>query len=80
MKIKVNLFSSVRTVCGFKEEDIILPDDYTVGMVLSDLAGRYPGLKSIENLLIAVNEEYCNEDELLCDGDILALFPPVSGG
>ncbi|HDX9579791.1 molybdopterin converting factor subunit 1 [Bacillus cytotoxicus] len=30
--------------------------------------------------MVAINEEYANEDDMIQDGDVVALIPPVSGG
>jgi sulfur-carrier protein len=30
--------------------------------------------------MVAINEEYANEDDKIKSGDIVALIPPVSGG
>lgn len=37
-------------------------------------------LDHIDNAMIAVNEEYAQEDTVLQTGDIVAFIPPVSGG
>ncbi|MCI0763792.1 molybdopterin converting factor subunit 1 [Bacillus sp. TL12] len=33
-----------------------------------------------EQIMIAINEEYANEDDKIQSGDVVALIPPVSGG
>lgn len=33
-----------------------------------------------EQMMVAVNEEYANEDDNIQTGDVVALIPPVSGG
>ncbi|HHY72504.1 MAG TPA: MoaD/ThiS family protein [Bacillus bacterium] len=35
---------------------------------------------SLQSVMVAVNEEYADDALELCDGDIVALIPPVSGG
>ncbi|PHE90088.1 molybdopterin converting factor subunit 1 [Bacillus toyonensis] len=31
-------------------------------------------------IMVAVNEEYANEDDIIQTGDVVAMIPPVSGG
>jgi molybdopterin converting factor small subunit len=30
--------------------------------------------------MVAINEEYANEEDTIQSGDVVALIPPVSGG
>lgn len=81
MKIKIKTFATIKESFGFDEKELIVSDGISVREVIRDLEMNYPSLKSIEGtLLYAVNEEYCPVETLLADGDILAIFPPVSGG
>ncbi|MFH0974813.1 MAG: MoaD/ThiS family protein [Spirochaetota bacterium] len=81
MKITVSAFSSVKTACGFTEEKFELNEKASVGDALKVLCGKYGNLSKMKGgLLFAVNDEYCDESRILKDGDILAVFPPVSGG
>jgi len=32
------------------------------------------------SIMISVNQEYVDRDQLLADGDEVAMIPPVSGG
>ena len=42
---------------------------------------KYCELKDLtDDLLFAVNEEYCTGNRILVHDDVLAIFPPVSGG
>ncbi|ERN52655.1 molybdopterin converting factor subunit 1 [Alkalihalophilus marmarensis] len=34
----------------------------------------------VDQSMIAVNEEYAEDTEILKDGDVIAFIPPVSGG
>lgn len=81
MKIKIKTFATIRETFGFDEKELIVSDGISVKEIVRDLEMTYPTLKNIAGLLLyAVNEEYCPVDTLLADGDILAIFPPVSGG
>ncbi|ALC53316.1 molybdopterin converting factor subunit 1 [Bacillus thuringiensis] len=31
-------------------------------------------------IMVAINEEYANEDDIIQVGDVVAMIPPVSGG
>lgn len=77
MKVKVKTFSYIEEKLGFNEKEITIHDSASVRDLLEHL-----GLNTskIEDILLALNEEYCTIDRVLKDGDILAIFPPTSGG
>ena len=53
----------------------------TVRDAVNHLRNAYPKAEPyLEQLQIAVNEEYCKPDRQLKEGDTLAFIPPVSGG
>ncbi|MDM5193392.1 molybdopterin converting factor subunit 1 [Bacillus hominis] len=33
-----------------------------------------------KEIMVAINEEYANEDDIVQTGDVVAMIPPVSGG
>lgn len=81
MKISVRTFASVSDICGFREREFVLADGGSVGGLLEVLVREHPGLAALKaNLLSAVNEEHSPETRILSDGDVVAFFPPVSGG
>ena len=81
MKIKIKVFASIRDICGFNEKELIVSDSIKVNDVVELFIKCNNELSAKkDNFLIAVNEEYCAMDMILQDGDILAIFPPVSGG
>jgi molybdopterin synthase sulfur carrier subunit len=81
MKIRIKAFATVKDICGFDEKDITINDDISVNEMLNLLEKDHPSLReSRGKLLYAINDEYVNEEVFLNDSDILAIFPPVSGG
>lgn len=81
MRIKIKVFASVRDICGFNEKELIVSDSIKVNEVLDlFIKGIQELSEKKDTLLIAVNEEYCGMDKILSDGDVMAVFPPVSGG
>jgi molybdopterin synthase sulfur carrier subunit len=81
MKIKIKTFASLKDIFGFSEKSFDLPENITAGQAVVELKKIYPDFNSYNGLLlIARNEEFCNEDQVLKDSDVIAVFPPVSGG
>ncbi|TAL30368.1 MAG: MoaD/ThiS family protein [Spirochaetes bacterium] len=81
MKITIKTFASLRDAAGFDEKEIIVPEGITIDEVVRRLSVSFEGLAARKgSLLYAVNEEYARPDTVLAEGDILAMFPPVSGG
>ena len=71
--VRVRLFAGLRERAGWSEREI---DAATVADVWGALElGDEPG-----GLLYAVNKTYAQRDQVLADGDEVALIPPVSGG
>ena len=66
----------LRERAGSSELTLDLPEGASVGDALAELRGLAEGLP----LVLAVNREYAPEDQVLDEGDELALVPPVSGG
>lgn len=77
--IKVLLFAGFEEAVGQRE--ITLDEDsLSVADLKKKLESDYQGLPSLENVMIAVNEEYVEEDSIIKANDTVAIIPPVSGG
>jgi len=80
MKINVKFFARYREALG--EGALSVEGKFsTVDDVRALLAAR-PGSDVLneQNLMCARNEELCQLDEPLADGDEVAFFPTVTGG
>ncbi len=81
IRVTVLYFGQAREAAGTGGEDISLPEASSVKALLRESAKAHRGLERMsETIRVAVNEELADEDELLADGDVVALLPPVAGG
>lgn len=74
MQITVKLFATFQ-IDRFKIQDREYPDGTSVEAVVLDL-----GLQDKKLGTALVNSLIVNLDQVLIDGDVLALFPMVAGG
>jgi len=83
MRVTVKLFANLKDVAGSDTLQFQLDDNNKVGDLLSELAKTVPALKAVletRKVFVALNQEMAGKDELLKDGDEVALLPPFSGG
>ena len=83
MLVKLRCFGSIRAQVDCEHEQLDLADGLSVGEVVASLSarsGKWRAALADDNLLTAVNLEFCSAEQLLRDGDELALMPPVTGG
>lgn len=79
--VTVLFFGAARDAVGQGEINFVLKGRPTAATALAELLEEFPDLKRFgRSLLFAVNQEYATADRQVCDGDELAVFPPVSGG
>jgi molybdopterin converting factor subunit 1 len=77
MRVAVRLFAGLRELAGTRATDIELQEGSTAADVWPALG---LGESGPPGLLVAVNKTYAARDQVLQDGDEVALIPPVSGG
>lgn len=81
MEITIKAFATVKDILGFEECELIVDSHASVKDIQKQLEQQHDQLGKIKTgLLYAVNEEYSSIDRILQPGDVLAIFPPVSGG
>jgi len=83
VKVKVRLFASFREAAGRSEMELELKDNSTLRDLIAVLDEIIPGLaERFERggALAAVNGAFAKPDRVLSEGDVVAVFPPVSGG
>ncbi len=88
MKVTVRYFARYRSLVGRSEEELEIPDGITVGELIEILKEKHPVLEGevfaedddLADVNVSRNGRYVRFDEVLRDGDTVAIFPPVSGG
>ncbi|MEP2667786.1 MAG: MoaD/ThiS family protein [Cyclobacteriaceae bacterium] len=79
MRYTLKTFGITRDILGGKEVPFEM-DGVKVAELKSELMIRFPEMKTLNSLLIAVNNAYAEDDLILTESDEIALIPPVSGG
>jgi molybdopterin converting factor small subunit len=79
MKVSVLFFGATADEAGTREVEIDFTENTKADEVFGEIVNRFPRLAN-HKLLFAVNQEYANGDEIVRDGDELAVFTAVSGG
>lgn len=82
IKVRLLFFGAARDVAGHEEIEYVLNAPASVSSAFTEIMEAYPALKEKfgRSLLFAVNQAYESADREVCEGDELAIFPPVSGG
>ena len=78
MQIKLLLFASYRDTVGTSEVTLELPAGSSALDAVMRLRDRHAGIP--ERPVVAINLDYSSLEDVLRDGDELALLPPVAGG
>src|SRR6266576_6990124 len=78
MRVRVLYFGVLKESLGRESEFVELAEPACV----ADLMARYQdkGAEWMRSIAVAVNQEYARREDVLRDGDEVALLPPVSGG
>jgi len=79
--VRVLFFGAARDAVGHEQIDLACGAGCTAGEALQKILSAHPALNRFgKSLLLAVNQEYADQNRELRNGDELAMFPPVSGG
>ena len=80
-RVQLKFFAMARERAGCSEMDLELVGSHRVSDLRAEIARRLPGLAPLmKNVLIAVNEEYADDEAQVMPGARIAVIPPVSGG
>ena len=81
MKVTVLYFAAVRELAGVSEEQVEMPPGACIGDLRPVVSARHPALTGrLDAVRIARNEVFAADGDVVTEGDVLALIPPVAGG
>jgi len=79
MKVQVLFFGATADATGKREIEIDLAEETKAENVFRGIVRDFPQLET-HSLLFTVNQEYASGEEIIRNGDELAVFTHVSGG
>lgn len=81
MRVTVRYFGIVADVTKQKDREVELPDESTIGDLLTHLAATQPGFAGIARQVRTVlNGQNSTKDDVLHDGDEIGLMRAIGGG
>ncbi len=81
MKITVLLFANLREKAGARQLTLDVSSDMCVRDLKNLLESQYPAISpALKTVLVAVNQEYAFDEDIIPADAEIGLFPPVSGG
>lgn len=79
MKVQVLFFGVTADETGEREIEFSLAENTNANQAFAQIVEKFPRLEN-HKLLYAINQEYASGDEVVKNGDELAIFTAVSGG
>jgi molybdopterin converting factor small subunit len=79
MVVQVLFFGATAAITGKRKQSIEMSDNEPARKVFERMLAAYPSLAS-HKLHFSVNQQFASGDEIIRDGDELAIFTAVSGG
>ena len=81
MTVRVEFYSRLKEIVGASILEIALPDNATVSDLIQQLLSEYPKLRDFQkSMLFGIGVDFVEKNHALCDGDVIAIMPPVQGG
>lgn len=80
MKIDLLAFGIAKEIFGSSIITIELPANTDTQILKQFLEKEYPRLKQLASYMVAVNNEYAMNEQIISERDEIAIIPPVSGG
>lgn len=80
MKTTILAFGIIKDFFNGSSKEMDVQDGITVAELKNQLEAVYPEMKKLRSYMVAVNDEYANDKQVLNAHDEVAVIPPVSGG
>jgi molybdopterin converting factor subunit 1 len=80
MKIEILFFGAAHDLAGTRRMDLDVPSEMDTASLKIMLQERFQGINSELRYALAVNQQVVAHNQVLNEGDVVAVLPPVSGG
>ena len=80
MEINILAFGIAKDIFGAPTVTVQLSDAAIIADLKVSIEDKYPKLKQLASYMVAVNNEYAEDDLTITERDEVAIIPPVSGG
>ncbi len=80
MKITVLGFGIAKDIFGSSEIHLEVNEGLNVSDLRFVLEEEYPQLNKLKSYMLAIDEEYAEDSQIINSGNEIAVIPPVSGG
>ncbi len=80
MEVSILAFGIAKDIFSGPATSMVLSRGATVGELKAALELKYSRLGLLVSYMIAVNNEYAQDDLVISERDEIAIIPPVSGG
>ncbi len=80
MKITLLFFGVAQDIAETRQLTFDLNYDATVLQLRQRLAERFAGMDESLAFAVAINEKLADDNQVIREGDVVAVLPPVSGG
>jgi len=77
--IKIKPFGVAKEIVNAETTEL-KSDSLTVGELRQELNKSFSEFSNIKGYMVAVNQEYATDEQLIHSSDEVAIIPPVSGG
>ncbi|HWH64230.1 MAG TPA: MoaD/ThiS family protein [Ginsengibacter sp.] len=78
--MKILAFGIVKDIFNNSMIDVTVENESTIDILKKELEAKYPRLGQLGSYMVAINNEYASDDDVVNAVDEIAIIPPVSGG
>ena len=79
--ITLLFFAHLKEISGFGRKELEIEPGTTIQALKTRLVQEYPGLETVlPTAILAINQEFAFDEDIIPENAEVAVFPPVSGG
>ena len=80
MELNIDCFGVAKDIVGAPRFQLEVADPVPAAELKRRIAQAYPAFAELKSFLLAVNEAYAADEQVVRPGDTVVIIPPVSGG